>query len=108
MRKSMIRFVAATLAGLAAVPAAANSSLATPAPASFTVSYADLNLANPAGKASLQFRIEDALDKACARPDMRNLKARQAYEECATTARKAAMAQLSLLHARGNALASNF
>src|SRR5512139_1391315 len=69
MRKSIVTVLAAvSLAGMIASPAAAED-------VSVVVSYADLNLAAPAGTAALDRRIEAATDKVCEKPSLRDLKA---------------------------------
>jgi len=89
MRKSIVT-VLATLSVLGAVPAAADDEVTV------IVDYADLDLTAPAGSAALDRRIDAALDKVCDRPDLRNLKAMTAWEECKAAARIDALDQLSI------------
>ena len=80
---------------LSSAPAVAE----TPAPvvaASVTVDYADLDLTSPTGAATLDARVENAAEKVCVRPDLRDLKGMQAFETCTAEARDAAMEQLSV------------
>lgn len=91
MRKSIVAAFAAVAAGLAAVPAAAE----TPDEVSVTVSYADLDVTHPAGAEALDKRIGAAVDKVCAKPELRDLKAMTAFEECKAAALTDAMDQLS-------------
>ena len=60
------------------------------------VSYADLNLSNPAGAAVMLRRIEAAASKACGgRPDTRDMNGRAHYRACVETAVKGALAELN-------------
>jgi UrcA family protein len=86
-----INLVLAALAVAVADPAVASA-----ADVSVAVSYADLDLAKPAGTQALQSRIDRALDKVCAKPDIREIKAMQDYEACQAKARGEAMSKLSL------------
>ena len=91
MRKSIVTVLAAlTLTGLTAVPAAAADEVTV------SVGYADLDLTAPAGRAALDRRIDAAVKEVCAKPDMRNIKAMTAWEECKATARIGALDQLSI------------
>jgi UrcA family protein len=93
MRNSFVTaLAAAALAGGLAAPA-----VAADEPVSVTVAFADLDVADPAGADALTLRIGAAVDKVCARPDMRNLKAMVAWEECKSAALAGAMEQLSLV-----------
>ena len=101
MRKSAVTVLAA-LAVASAVPASAAGG-----GASVAVGYADLDLTAPAGAAALHRRIEAAVDKVCARPELRDLKGMTAWEECRAAALTDAMEQLSTLAPTDNpALAS--
>ena len=92
MRKSIVNVLAAlTLAGLSAAPAAAADEAV-----SVTIGVADLDLTAPAGDAALEQRIDAAIDKVCAKPDIRNLKAMIAWEGCKASARVSALDQLSI------------
>ena len=91
MRKSIV--VLAALAVMVATPAAA----VEPEAVMVEVPYADLDLSAPAGAATLDARIDAAVEEVCARPDIRNLKAMTAWEACKESARLGAMEQLSVL-----------
>jgi UrcA family protein len=105
MRKSIVTaLAAAALAGGLATPAVAADETV-----SVTVPFADLDVADPAGAEALTQRIDSAVDKVCDRPDMRNLKAMVAWEECRSAAMAGAMEQLSLVAPYADlALASRF
>ena len=91
MRKSTLTALAAlTVSGLTAAPAAAADETTV------TVPYADLNLASPAGAAALEARIDAAVEEVCVRPDIRNIKAMTAWEECKASAKLDALDQLSI------------
>lgn len=76
--------LAASLSLLAVSPAAArNVTIAVP--------YSDLDLASPAGAKVLAQRVE----AACERPDIRDLGAVSAWQECKDAARTSAMEQLN-------------
>ena len=93
MRKPIVNVLAAlTLSAAFAVPAVA----AEEETASVEVKTSDLDLTTPAGTKTLEARIDNALDRVCARPDVRNIKAMQAFQACQAEARDAAMQQLSL------------
>ena len=103
MLKSIIALVAAlSVTGMTSTPAAAE-------PVSVSVSYADLDLAAPAGATVLKHRIKAAADKVCGRPHMRDLKAMAAWEDCRTAAQAEAVARLSsVAPAKSHVLASLF
>ena len=88
MRKSIVTVLAA-LTVVSATPAFAADEVKV------TVPYADLDLATPAGTATLDDRIDAAVNQVCARPDIRNLKAMTAWEECKASAKLDALDQLS-------------
>lgn len=88
MRKSIVTPLAALLAALVAAPAAAED-------VSVIVSYADLDLTSPDGAAVLDRRIEAAAEKVCVRPDVREIKAMTAWEECKAASINDAKDQLS-------------
>jgi UrcA family protein len=90
MRKTLAFAAALAVLGLAASPAAADDKVTVSVP------YADLNLAAPAGEAQLDQRINAAVNQVCAKPDIRNLKAMTAWEECKANARVGALDQLSV------------
>ena len=76
--------LAASLSLLVVAPAAAEE---------FTtqVTYGDLDLASPAGAKVLAQRV----DAACARPDIRDLTAVSAWQQCKASVRDSAMEQLN-------------
>lgn len=76
--------LAATASILAAVPAAAEE-------VRVQVPYADLDIASPAGAEVLAQRIKSA----CERPDIRNLQAMTAWQQCKDSALTSAMEQLN-------------
>ena len=91
MRKFIATVLAAlALSGMGAAPAAAEDEV------SVSVNVADLDLTAPAGSAALDRRIEAAVKEVCAKPDIRNLKAMTAWEECKASARIGALDQLSI------------
>ena len=93
MRNAIVTVLAAAaLAGGFATPA-----LAADETVSVVVPYADLDVANPAGADVLTQRIGSAVEKVCNRPDIRDLKAMVAWEECKADALAGAMEQLSLV-----------
>lgn len=86
-----------TLLSFAALVAA---SIATPALAqdasgqsSFSVRYADLNLASEAGIRTLDRRIHNAVSTACGTPSSADPKGRQKVEDCREQAKASAAAQ---------------
>ena len=94
MRKSIVTVLAAlALSGLGAAPAAAT---AAEEEVSVSVEFADLDLTTPAGATALDRRIDAAVEEVCAKPDIRNLKAMTAWEECKADARIGALDQLSI------------
>jgi UrcA family protein len=93
MRKSIF----AVLAAAAVAGGLANPAFAADETVSVTVSYADLDVADPAGAETLTRRIDSAVERVCERPDIRNLKAMAAWEECKAAALAGAMEQLSLV-----------
>ncbi len=93
MRKSIVTVLAAAaFAGLATPAAAAEDTI------SVVVPYADLDIAARAGVDALTQRLDAAAEKVCHGPDLRNLKAMVAFEECKAEALAGAMEQLSLVH----------
>lgn len=82
------------------VLAALTATVAAPASAaepSVVVSFADLDLATPAGKAALDERIEAAVDKVCTEVARRDLQDWIATEECKVLSLADAMEQLAAL-----------
>lgn len=76
--------LAATVSVLAVAPASAEEFSAQ-------VRFGDLNLASPAGAKTLAKRV----DAACARPDIRDLPAMSAWQQCKDSVRTSAMEQLN-------------
>jgi UrcA family protein len=76
--------LAASLSLFAVAPAAAEEF-------SVQVPYSDLDLASPTGAKVLAQRV----DAACERPDIRDLTAVAAWNQCKDTARTSAMEQLN-------------
>jgi len=93
MRKS----IATVLAAAALAAGFATPVLAAVESVSVTVPYGDLDVADPAGADTLTQRIDSAVEQVCHRPDIRNLKAMVAWEECKADALAGAMEQLSLV-----------
>ena len=92
MRKPIVTILAAAmLAGGFTSPA-----FAADETVSVVVPFGDLDVAAPAGADVLTQRIDSAVAKVCHRPDIRNLKAMVAWEECKADALAGAMEQLSL------------
>ncbi len=107
MSKLNLAVAAAALLGVLAVPAAAETP--TTIESSVTVTFGDLDLTSPTDAKVLDTRVENAAEKVCAKPEVRDLKANQAFELCKTEARDRAMEQLSLTNPFENlALASLF
>lgn len=93
--------------------AAASLSLVAVAPAAaqdvhVTVHHGDLDIASPAGAATLAERLEIGAKAACGRADPRDLKAGAALGECREAALQGAMKQAAAKGAvvEGTALAS--
>ena len=61
------------------------------------VGYADLNLAQPEGRAVLQHRIDAAITDVCGATDPRDLATIDAIKHCRDTARDSARAQVALI-----------
>jgi UrcA family protein len=76
--------LAASFSLLAVAPAAAQE-------VAVQVPYSDLDLASPAGAKVLAQRVESV----CERPDLRDLKAVSAWQQCRDSARNSAMEQLN-------------
>lgn len=109
MRKSIVTVLAAlSISGIMAVPASAEE-MGPVETVSVTVQYGDLNLQAPADSAKLDKRIEAAAGDVCRKPDIRDVKAMSAWEECKAEAKAGALEQLSILDTYENlALASLF
>lgn len=60
------------------------------------VPYADLDLATPAGSATLEARINAAAEDVCEKPFIRDLNAMRDYMACKASARASALEQVSL------------
>lgn len=80
--------LAVSLSTLAAVPAAAQD-------ASVSVAYSDLDIATPAGAQALAQRFQAGVDAACARPDIRDVKAMAEFSACKSAAVTSATQQLN-------------
>jgi UrcA family protein len=91
MRKTITVLAALAVFGAGTVPA-----FAAEADVTVVVPYADLDLTGSAGEARLDQRIDAAVAQVCVKPDIRNLKAMTAWEECKAAARVGALDQLSL------------
>jgi len=101
MRKSTVTVLAA-LAALTTAPVAAAETV------SVAVGFDDLNLASPAGVATLEKRIKAAAEKVCAQAERRELWARASWQECKAATLADAMEQMaSVLPAETLALAAS-
>jgi UrcA family protein len=89
MRKPIFTVLAALTAAIAA-PAAAEEP-------SVTVYFGDLDLASPAGKATLDKRIAAAVEKVCSGAERRDIRGWMAAEECKVLTLDDAMEQLAAL-----------
>lgn len=85
----------ATVAALAAALSIGSVSPAAAQDAQVTIYYGDLDIATPAGSQKLGERFEAGLKAACIRPDIRDLKAMMAWEQCKDDAAAAAAEQLA-------------
>ncbi|MEO6151536.1 MAG: UrcA family protein [Croceibacterium sp.] len=109
MRMQFITVLTAFAAAAFAVGAHAETAAYETETSSVTIAYGDLDLTKPAGTEILEARIDRAVEKVCAKPDLRQLKANQEFEACQAKAHDAAMEQLSLTNPfEGVALASAF
>lgn len=82
MTKIALTALAATLSVVAVAPAAAET---------VVVPYSDLNVASPAGAEVLAQRVKSV----CEKPDIRDLQAVIAWQQCKDTALNGAMEQLN-------------
>ena len=89
MKTLATAIAAATLALVAAAPAAAQQVQAT-------VSYGDLDVASAAGAEALNARLLGTIKSVCERPDIRDLKAVTAWEACKDAAMSSALEQLAV------------
>jgi UrcA family protein len=90
MKTLALALAAASLSLLAAAPAAAQESRVI-------VTYADLDLASPAGSEALFSRLVGGVRAVCERPDsIRDLKAVAAWEDCKDRAMSSALDQLAV------------
>lgn len=64
------------------------------------VSYADLNLASPAGRAALEMRVTRAARRVCGAAAATDLRAAMAARKCVTVAQSTARPQIDLALAR--------
>ena len=85
-RIALAAAVAASLSCLAAVPAAAEQ---------VTVAYGDLDVSTATGAQVLAQRFQAGVDTACARPDMRDVKAMVEFNACKGAAVASATQQLN-------------
>ena len=79
---------AASLSILAVAPAAAED-------LQVAVAYGDLDLASPAGAQQLATRLQVGIETACARPEIREIKAMAAWSACKDAAKAGAVEQLA-------------
>lgn len=79
--------IVAALAAATAVPAAAQDTV--------EIYFGDLDVASPAGTATLSARLQAGADAACERPDNRNLKGMLAWKECKNAVVTSAVEQLA-------------
>ena len=96
---SIAAAISVALSSIAAAPAAAQD-------AQVAIHYGDLDLATPAGTEVLGERIEAGVNAVCDRPDIRNLKAMVAWEQCRDAALTSAADQLARQGARVTLAAS--
>ena len=96
---SIAAAISVALSSIAAAPAAAQE-------AQVAIHYGDLDLATPAGTEVLGERIEAGVNAVCDRPDIRNLKAMVAWEQCRDAALTSAADQLARQGARVTLAAS--
>lgn len=89
MKTIAMALAAASLSLTAALPASAQESRVT-------VNYGDLDLASPAGSEALFGRLVTSVRAACERPDIRDLKAVTAWEDCKDRAMSSALEQLAV------------
>jgi UrcA family protein len=90
MTKFAIQALAAVSLSVAAVaPAAAEE-------VRLTVPYGDLDIATPAGAETLNARLLSGIKTVCERPDVRDVKASEAWEACKDAAMSRALEQLAL------------
>lgn len=83
------------VAALAVLLFAGTAQAAEPETVSVVVTYDDLNLETPAGKAAHEARIDAAVDDVCAKPvTMHDLKAMSAWSECRKSAAASAFEQV--------------
>jgi UrcA family protein len=98
MRKSVISVLAAFAFAGAAAPAAAEGPADPVETFSVNVDFGDLDVATPAGAATLDKRIEAAASDVCHKPDdIRQLKQMAQWEACKASAKAGALEQISIL-----------
>lgn len=98
---NLAAIIAVSLSTFAAAPAAAEQ---------VTISYGDLNVATEAGAQVLAQRFDAGVDTACARPDIRDVKANADFAACKDAAASSVAQQLNQVGALTGAsklLASN-
>ena len=87
-RIALIAAAAVSASFMTAVPV-------TAAEAPVQVFFGDLNTSSPAGATTLAARMKKGLDRACERPDVRNLRAGVECKECREAALEWMNAQLA-------------
>jgi len=103
----MNRLTAIVTAVLALTAAAGSASAQDDGPPTARVSYADLDLSNASGRATLGARVSHAVDLVCGEaPRPLELDRMAAWDHCRATARASADKQLAALY-RGDRLAQS-
>jgi UrcA family protein len=91
----MNRLIASALAALALAGMAAPSALAEKRTVSMTISYADLDLASPAGAKSMLNRLQKASRKVCGTSTHRSPEEMTWAKACMTDAMSSAVSRLN-------------
>ena len=91
----MVHKISLIIAAALAIPAAASAQSEQP---STRVSYADLNLSTPAGRATFDRRIQHAIDGMCGRAPSGNLDAAAPIWKCRSAAEASAASQRQLAY----------
>ena len=102
MRKSIVTVLAAPMLLGAFTTVAAPAAAEQVETASVTVSFADLNLANPAGVATLRNRIKAAVNQVCSKVEPRLRGGQVAWEQCKAKSLADAMEKLAALNVTPN------
>jgi UrcA family protein len=87
----------------AAIAASASAAIAEPvveATPSIVVSFADLDISHPAGRATLENRVSHAVMRLCGMPAAADLEAMSQYRSCRRTAWAGARLQLAAIYGR--------